>query len=572
MRFGASFYLWFLFAVPVIAGLLAIDAHRRRRLLERLGDRALVERLSQSLSIEKRIMKGLLVVVAAAFLVLALARPQWGMKSETVRRRGVDVMIAVDTSLSMLSEDMKPNRLAQARSAIRGLFDLLQGDRVGLVAFSGTAYVACPLTLDYGAAAMFVDILDPDLLPVGGTNIAAAIRAATDAFPREEGRHKVIVLVTDGEDHEGDIEAAVNEAMERGIVIHTVGVGSTGGVPIPIRNARGDVTGYKEDRDRRKVTSRLDEGTLQTIAGATRGKYFRSTPEGIELESVYEEIAAMDPKNMTSRTVTRFEERYIIPLGAALLLLGIETALGDRRRRTARAAASGRGGNGAAIAAALVLALLAPSPALADPAAKNNQGNRQYEAKKYDEALKSYTDAQAERPAAPEIHYNIGNVLLRKGDVDKAIEEYLRAQTSGPKSLSEAAHFNRGNALMMKGQFQPAVDAYVEALKIDPHDPDAKRNLELALRLLEKQQQEQQQQQQQQDQPQDEKSPQQPPPQPDEPKKDDSKQPRQPRPGEMSPEEAKQILEALRESEKESLKKHAQASAPPHARNPEKDW
>jgi Ca-activated chloride channel family protein len=566
MRFGASFFLWFLFAVPVIAALLALDAHRRRRLLDRLGDRPLLERLSRSLSVEKRIIKGLLVVVASAFLVLALARPQWGMKTETVRRRGVDVMIAVDTSLSMLSEDMKPNRLAQARSAIRGLFDLLEGDRVGLVAFSGTAYVACPLTLDYGAAAMFVDILDTDLLPVPGTAVAAALRAATDAFPKEEGRHKVIILVTDGEDHEGDIEAAVSEAAERGIIIHTVGVGATGGVPIPLRNARGDMTGYKEDREHRKVTSRLDEGALQSIAAATHGKYFRSTPEGIELEGVYEEIAAMDPKNMTSRTVTRFEERYIIPLGAALLLLGLETALGDRRRRPRVAGAA----TATAAVAALLFGMLAPAPARADPAAKNNQGNRQYQAKRYDEALKSYTDAQAERPAAPELHYNIGNVLLRKGDVDKAIEEYLRAQSSGPKSLSEAAHFNRGNALMMKGELQPAIDAYVQALKINPKDPDAKRNLELALRLLEKQQQQQQQQPPPKDQPPDKKNP--PPPQPDKDKQDDSKQPQPQRPGEMSPEEAKQILEALRESEKDSLKRHAQQSAPPHTRDPEKDW
>ena len=570
MRFGASIYLWALFAVPVLAGLLLLDGWRRRRLLERLGDRVLVARLSASLSVEKRIMKGLLVTVAAAFLVLALARPQWGMKTETVNRRGVDVMIAVDTSLSMLSEDMKPNRLAQSQSAIMGLFDLLQGDRVGLVAFAGTAYVACPLTLDYSAAAMFVDILGTDLLPVQGTNMAAAIRAAIGAFPEEEGRHKVIVLITDGEDHEGEVEAAVNEAIDHGIVIHTVGVGATGGVPIPIRNARGDVTGYKEDREHRKVTSRLDEGALQSIASATKGKYFRSTPEGIELKGVYDEIASMDPKNMTARTVTHYEERYIIPLGAALLLLGIETALGDRRRavRAGRAAVAARAATAAILAGLL---LLAPSPASADPAAKNNQGNRLYEQKKYDEALKDYTDAQAERPAAPELHYNIGNVLLRKGDFDKAIEEYLRAQSTGPKNLAEAAHFNRGNALMMKGELQPAIDAYVQALKMEPRDQDAKRNLELALKLLEKQQQQQQQQQQNQPpDPQNQKQP--PPPRPDDNQKPDDKKQPQPKPGEMSKDEAKQILDALRESEKESLKKHAQASAPPHPHEPEKDW
>ncbi|HYV18696.1 MAG TPA: VWA domain-containing protein [Verrucomicrobiae bacterium] len=570
MRFGASFYLWFLFAVPVIAGLLLLDGYRRRRLLERLGDRMLLDRLSLSLSVEKRIMKGLLVTVASAFLVLALARPQWGMKTETVNRRGVDVMIAVDTSLSMLSEDMKPNRLAQAQSAIMGLFDLLQGDRVGLVAFAGTAYVACPLTLDYSAAAMFVDILGTDLLPVQGTNLAAAIRAATAAFPEEEGRHKVIVLITDGEDHEGEVDAAVNEAIDHGIVIHTVGVGATGGVPIPIRNARGDVTGYKEDREHRKVTSRLDEGALQSIAGATKGKYFRSTPEGIELKGVYAEIAAMDPKNMTARQVTHYEERYIIPLGAALLLLGIETVLGDRKRavKAGRAAVAARAATAALLAGLL---LLLPSPAAADPAAKNNQGNRLYEQKKFDEALKNYTDAQAERPAAPELHYNIGNVLLRKGDLDKAIEEYLRAQSTGPRSLAEAAHFNRGNALMMKGDLQPAVDEYVQALKMEPRDQDAKRNLELALRLLEKQQQ-QQQQQQDQNQPPDKNQKQPPPPKPDDQQKPDDKKQPQPKPGEMSQDEAKQILDALRESEKESLKKHAQNSAPPHPHEPEKDW
>jgi len=335
MRFGASFYLWFLFAVPVIAGLLLLDGYRRRRLLERLGDRMLLDRLSLSLSVEKRIMKGLLVTVASAFLVLALARPQWGMKTETVNRRGVDVMIAVDTSLSMLSEDMKPNRLAQAQSAIMGLFDLLQGDRVGLVAFAGTAYVACPLTLDYSAAAMFVDILGTDLLPVQGTNLAAAIRAATAAFPEEEGRHKVIVLITDGEDHEGEVDAAVNEAIDHGIVIHTVGVGATGGVPIPIRNARGDVTGYKEDREHRKVTSRLGEGDLEAVALATGGKYFRSTPDGVELQRVYEEISRMDQKTMSGRMLSVYEERYQIPLLAALILLALEAALSDRRRDAA---------------------------------------------------------------------------------------------------------------------------------------------------------------------------------------------------------------------------------------------
>jgi Ca-activated chloride channel family protein len=332
MRFGAPFYLWLLLAAPALAALLLLAFRRRRHILERFGDLPLMERLAGSLSLEKRIIKSVLLVVASVFLVLALARPQWGAKIETVQRRGIDIIVAVDTSLSMLAEDVKPNRLIQARGAVRSMMDHLQGDRIGLVAFSGTAYVACPLTLDYSAAAMFVDVLDPDLLPVPGTAIAAAIKTATAAFPEQERRYKVLILITDGEDHEGDVEAAAAAAAEQGVVIFAVGVGSPTGVPIPLRNERGDVTGYKEDKESRKVTSRLGESALEAVAAATRGKYYRSTPEGIELRRIYEDIAAMDKKSLSSRLQTTYQERFAIPLGAALLLLVLEAGLGERRR------------------------------------------------------------------------------------------------------------------------------------------------------------------------------------------------------------------------------------------------
>ena len=343
MRFGAPGYLWLLLLVPVLAALMALLAWRRRRDLERFGDLLLVRRLAASVSGEKRLAKAVLLVVASVFLVLALARPQWGARTETVTRKGIDVIVAVDTSLSMLAEDVKPNRLAQARAAVLSLMDLLQGDRIGIVAFAGTAYVACPLTLDYGAAAMVVDVLDTDLLPVPGTAIAAAIRTSTAAFGESEQRHKVLILMTDGEDHEGDVKGAVSAAAEQGVVIYTIGLGSPAGTPIPLRDARGEVTSYKEDREKRKVTSRLDEGGLEAIATATHGRYFRSTAEGSELHTIWEEIAGMDRKELSSRLQTMYEERYPIPLGAALLLLSIEAALGERRRRVPPATAGERG-------------------------------------------------------------------------------------------------------------------------------------------------------------------------------------------------------------------------------------
>ena len=332
MRFAAPGYLWLLLALPVLAALFGLELRRRQRALAVFGDLRLVRRLAASASLERRVIKAALVIGAALFLVLALARPQWGTKLEKVSRRGIDVVVAVDTSLSMLAEDAKPNRLAQARAAVASLIDLLQGDRIGLVAFAGTAYVACPLTLDYTAASLFVDVLDPDLLPVPGTAIAEAIRASIRAFQTNERRNKVLILITDGEDHEGDVEGAARAAADEGITIYTVGIGSPNGEPIPLRNTRGEVVGYKEDRSKRKVTSRLGESALEAIAVATGGKYFRSTPEGIELRRIYEEISGMDQKALSSRLHTAYEERYQMPLAAAILLLAVEAALSDRKR------------------------------------------------------------------------------------------------------------------------------------------------------------------------------------------------------------------------------------------------
>jgi len=343
MRFAAPEYLWWLLGAPVLIGLFVLSFRRRRLALEAFGDLALMRRLSSSASLERRIIKAVLVVLASVFLVLALARPQWGAKLETVTRRGVDVIVAVDTSSSMLTEDVKPNRMAQARAAVGSFIDLLRGDRVGVVAFAGTSYVACPLTLDYTAARMFVDVLDVDLIPIQGTAIAEAIRAAVAAFRPGERRYKVLVLITDGEDHEGDVEAATGAAAADGVVIYTVGVGSPSGEPIPLRNARGDIIGYKEDKAHRKVTSRLGEGDLEAIALATGGKYFRSSPEGVELRRVYEEISRMDQRTLSGHTLNAYEERYQIPLGMAILLLGIEAALGERRRKMAVTAAAERG-------------------------------------------------------------------------------------------------------------------------------------------------------------------------------------------------------------------------------------
>lgn len=338
MRFAAPGYLWLLLFLPVVAGLLALASRRRRHALAAIGDLVLIRRLSTDAGTERRVIRAALLLLALFFLVLALSRPQWGARLETMTRRGVDVIVAVDTSLSMLAEDVKPNRLAQARAAVSSLIDMMGGDRIGLVAFSGAAYVACPLTLDHSAAALFVDVLDTDLIPVRGTGIAAAITTSIEAFRSNERRYKVLILITDGEDHEGDVEVAARAAADAGIRIFTIGVGSPSGEPIPLRNARGDVVGYKEDQAKRKVTSRLGEGALESVALTTGGRYYRASTGGVELQRIYEEMSGMDQKTLSARPHTAYEERYQIPLVLAILLLGLEAAVPDRRRRGSRGA------------------------------------------------------------------------------------------------------------------------------------------------------------------------------------------------------------------------------------------
>ncbi|HMC83149.1 MAG TPA: VWA domain-containing protein [Candidatus Polarisedimenticolia bacterium] len=330
MPFGEPRALLLLLLVPILALFFALMKARRRRLLARFGGEEMMKRLTTAPGTGRWVLRVFLVLVGLTFLVLALARPRWGRRMEEVKRRGVDVLVAVDVSASMLSEDVRPSRLARARGEVASLLDSLGGDRIGLVAFAGEAYVACPLTLDYSAAKVFLDVLDPSLIPVPGTAIAEAIRKSTRAFNARERRYKVLILITDGEDHVGDPLVAAREAAAEGVVIYTVGVGTGAGSPIPERDPQGAVTGYKQDREGHIVTSRLDPVKLAEIAEVTGGKYLPATAEGRELREIEARIARMERREVGSRITITYEERYQIPLAVALAALLLEAALGDR--------------------------------------------------------------------------------------------------------------------------------------------------------------------------------------------------------------------------------------------------
>jgi Ca-activated chloride channel family protein len=331
-RFASPEWLLALLLVPVLVGLFWLSAWKRGRILEEFGDAELIRRLTASVNHTARKVKGALVISAIAFLALAVARPQFGTRVETVRRRGQDVMVAVDLSRSMLAEDISPNRLDRARLAILRLIRSLDGDRIGLVAFAGDAFVQSPLTVDYAAAAMFLNAMDTEMMPVQGSDLGEALRISLDALEEGAREDRLIMLVSDGEDHEGGIEEQLQRARAGGVTIHTVGIGSTEGVPIPEIDAGGARRGFKLDEEGNVVTTRLEESTLRQIAEVSGGRYVRVAPGVTGLEELVDQIAAGEGEEMEAREITQYEEQYQIFLGLALALLVAEALIPERRR------------------------------------------------------------------------------------------------------------------------------------------------------------------------------------------------------------------------------------------------
>lgn len=332
-RFGAELALWTLVLVPLLGVLYWQAGRRGRALLDRFGEHDLVRRLRASVSVTAVRWKGALVLAAVALLALSLARPQFGTRVETLRQQGQDVMVALDVSRSMYAEDIAPNRLERAKIEIGRIIQRLDGDRIGLVAFAGDAFVQSPLTADYGAAMMFLTAMDPTLMSTQGTDLARAVVVAVEALEETPPENRIVVVVTDGEDHEGGLAEAIAAATEAQVTIHTVGVGSPDGVPLP------DVEGieasgrFRRDEQGNVITTRLNETALQDIALQTGGEYHRIGQGAGGLGRLVERIEG-GGREVESREVTQFEEQYQIFLGAALLLLIVEVIVPGRRRRS----------------------------------------------------------------------------------------------------------------------------------------------------------------------------------------------------------------------------------------------
>ena len=333
MRFATPEYLHVLWLIPAFALIFWQAARARRRGADRFGERELVAKLSRSVSRWRQNAKNMMILLALACLAIAVARPQIGTHAVPVKAEGIDLVFALDTSLSMLAEDIKPNRLTRAKHEMSALMDKLRGDRVGIVIFSGASFIQCPLTFDYSAAKMFLDSVNTNSISVPGTALESAIRTALRAFENSPPNSaKVIVALTDGESHDGDALKAAEDAEKAGVKIYAIGIGSEKGELIPLRDEQGNLSGYKKDRDGNVVMTKLDQLTLEKIAALTNGQFYHVSSGGIELEKIYGEIANMAKTERETQLVMRYEEQYQYFIGAALLLLAAELLVSERKR------------------------------------------------------------------------------------------------------------------------------------------------------------------------------------------------------------------------------------------------
>ena len=332
MRFASPESFTLLAMILVLAMFFLWSINRKKKILARFGDMFLLLQNSPSISFARQGGKAAILLIGVFFVVLTLSQLQCGTHMEMMKREGIDILIAVDVSSSMLAEDMKPNRIAKARQEIRGLLERLKGDRIGLVAFAGEAYVQCPLTLDYSVVEIFLDVIDVNLIPAQGTAIGDAINEAIKAFEGHERKHKVLMLLTDGEDQDtGPIEAS-EEARKQGIKIFPIGIGSPVGEPIPVTNRKGERVGFKKDKKGEVIVSKLDEVTLQKVALNTGGKYYRATAGEMELDKVYDEINKMEKKELEGKLLMQYEDRFQYPLFLAIILIVMEFFISEKRR------------------------------------------------------------------------------------------------------------------------------------------------------------------------------------------------------------------------------------------------
>ncbi len=490
---------WVALAIPMFGAYLSFVVWKRK-VAERIGNPELVNRMAEGHSPRLQVIRAVLVIVAVALLAIAYAQPQWGETNRPIKRTGIDVVFALDLSKSMLARDVNPNRLEAAKNEIRTAMSLMGGDRVGLVVFTSISFQQSPLTTDYGAIRFYLKKLKPEQMPMGGTSVGRALADSVelltgqsasrdedgDAPDMKRAENQIIVIFTDGEDHESNPMLTAQKAADQNIRIVTVGIGSTSGERIPVYKADGTLAGFTRDRSGNLVRTKLDEETLQRIAQTTGGEYIRYTGENSVANALVEYVNKLEKSEIETLLKSRYKERYYVFVFPALLLLLIAGFLGERRKSPA-------------ISRKLtVLLILAVTTFGCEDAfrAKLSSVEKGISALAKDDgsgALEAFQKAETEIPANPQLHYNLGLAHLELGEHELAQQKFTRALETDDLTLRFDATVNLGLTLAAQELWQDALDTFKGAIKLGLQNPGvidtdrmkmAAQNLETAFHKL----------------------------------------------------------------------------------------
>ena len=512
MNFANPHILWFLLVLPpALLAFLWWSARRRQKLLAAFIQARLLPELTVGISPARETIRAALLTTALALSIFALARPQWGFTWEESKQKGLDIIVAIDTSKSMLAEDIAPNRLARAKLAAIDLMQQAKSDRLGLVAFAGGAFLQCPMTIDDAAFRQSVESLDTETLPQGGTAIAEAIETALAAF-KEGENHKVLVLFTDGEDHDSNAVEAARKAGEAGMRIFTIGLGSAEGERVPLRDAKGR-TDYVRDENNNVIFSKLNESMLQQIAKVGNGFYLPMRGAKV-IEKLYENGLAPLPKSESeAKLFKRYHERFHLPLGLAIVLLIVETLLPARwkkRDETSESSGSGTGVSpvrtgtqGRDARATTTVALLALFVSSFAVSASPSSAYRDYRNGQFDKAQDEYQRLLQKKADDSRLALNAGAAAYRGGKFDDAETFFSQAAKAPDLKVQQQAYYNRGNARFHAGDsledaekkkaaWEESLKDFDSATKLNAQDTDAKNNYEFVKKKLEELKQQQQ--------------------------------------------------------------------------------
>lgn len=535
--------LFLLLLVPLLTVLFYFSIKKKRVIAKKIGDPELIKQLTSGYQPRAYFIKFLLVTFSLGLLVIVLANLRKAAGEQKVSRDGIDVMIALDVSKSMLAQDIKPNRLERAKQVLSRLVDKMENDRIGIVIFAGKAYLQMPLTGDHAAAKMYLSSANTESVPTQGTVISDALRICNASFNSKEKKYKAVVLISDGEDHDEKAVKTAEDMAALGVAIYTVGIGSPQGAQLMDETTNE----LKRDGEGNVVISKLNETVLRSIAAKGNGEYLLFNNTDAVVSAITSQLASMDQRNVTDDSLVNYESYFQYFLALAFFLLAIELLVSERKRLKNKMKLS-----------FTILLLLSGLTGMAQEQNINHmaitkKGNDAYKNKDFIKAADNYNESISKNPENPIARYNLGNALYKadkKEDAAKAYDVAIQQLTDPAEKAN--AYYNKGVVLQNSKKLPECIEAYKNALKLAPDNDDARQNLQKAL-VQQKQEQQKKEKKEEKEQ---QKKPQQEP---------------KPQPSKLTKEDAENKLKALMQQEKNLQDKLHKVNAI-SVNKPEKDW